>query len=352
MHYKTYLPTLIKMLQRSRKFTLSPTVKENGVKCTDKQKRAKFSVFKGLILAMISGVFYSIAAVVVKKMKHMHTGQLAVYRFIAILVFSFPSAVKSQENLFGPRDLRSLLVLRGIFGATNLLLNFIAFRYLPLGEAAVIIFSVPVFVTVAARICLKEPCGIFQSITVSLTVIGIILTTKIPLKLASNSVPYTTEALYGILAAIISLLFSTLRFIVIRKVKSVHHSIIMFNNGWVALLETFILTAILGNFKWHGCGIEGLFIIVLGVVSYIGQTLLTMSLQCEMAGPVSTMRAAADIGFAFLWQVILFHDVPDALSLSGAILVGFSVIFVGLKKWATSLPPESPHLKYIGWITK
>lgn len=351
MHPKTFLPTILEMLQRSKKFTLPPPTKENDGKPKEQKKR-KFSVFKGLFLAMISGIFYSIAAVVVKKMQNMHTGQLAVYRFIAILVFSLPSAVKSQENIFGPKDLRFLLVLRGIFGATNLFLNFMAFRYLPLGEAAVIIFSVPVFVTVAARIFLKEPCGIFQSVTVLLTVIGIILTTKIPLKLASNSVSYTSESLYGIVASIASLLFSTLRFIVIRKVKSVHHSIIMFNNGWVALLESLILTAIVGNFRLHDCGYEGLFIIVLGLVSYIGQTLLTMSLQCEMAGPVSTMRAAADIVLAFVWQTILFQDIPDALSLSGAILVGFSVIFVGLKKWATSLPPESSQLKYVKWMTK
>lgn len=351
MHSKTYLHTISEMLQRSKKFTLPPPIKENDVKPKE-QKSRKFSVFKGLFLAMISGIFYSIAAVVVKKMNNMHTGQLAVYRFIAILVFSMPSAVKSRENLFGPKDLRFLLILRGIFGATNLFLNFMAFRYLPLGEAAVIIFSVPVFVTVAARIFLKEPCGIFQSVTVLLTVIGILLTTKIPLKLASISLPYTSDSLYGIIAAIVSLLFSTLRFIVIRKVKRVHHSIIMFNNGWVALLESLILTAIVGNFKWHDCGYEGLFIIVLGLVSYIGQTLLTVSLQCEMAGPVSTMRAAADIVLAFVWQIILFHDIPDALSLTGAVLVGFSVIFVGLKKWATSLPPESTQLRYVGWMTR
>lgn len=339
------------MFQRSNKFTLPPPTKEDDVKPKE-EKSKKLSVFKGLFLAMISGIFYSIAAVVVKKMKSLHTGQLAVYRFTAILVFSLPSAIKSQENLFGPKDLRFLLILRGIFGATNLFLNFMAFRYLPLGEAAVIIFSVPVFVTVAARIFLKEPCGIFQSISVLFTVIGIILTTKIPLKLASNSKPYTTEAIYGIITAIVSLLFSTLRFLVIRKVKSVHHSIIMFNNGWVALIESLILTAIVGNFKWHDCFRDGLLIIVLGVVSYIGQTLLTIALQCEMAGPVSTMRAAADIVLAFVWQIILFHDVPDALSLTGAVLVGFSVIFVGLKKWASSLPPDSTQLKYVRWMTR
>lgn len=339
------------MLHRSKTFTL-PQLEAEVCGIKPENSKGKFSVFKGLLLAMLSGVFYSVAAVIVKKMKNLHPGQLAVYRFISILVFSLPPAVKTCENMMGPRDLRFLLILRGIFGATNLFLNFIAFRYLPLGEAAVIIFSVPVFVTVAARIFLKEPCGIFQSITVFLTVVGIILTTKIPLKLTGNSMQYSKESLYGILAAVVSLLFSTCRFIVIRKVKSVHHSIIMLNNGWVATIEAAILTAITGDFKWHDCDLQGIYIISLGVVSYIGQSLLTMSLQCELAGPVSTMRAAADIVLAFVWQTVLFHNTPDELSISGAVLVGVSVVFVGLKKWASSLPPESPQLKYLSWVNR
>lgn len=339
------------MLQKPKEFSLSPDVP--ACQTTPKQlKSDKYSIFKGLFLALISGFFYSIAAVIVKQVKNLHPGQLAVYRFTSILVFSMPPAVMSQEYILGPKDLRILLILRGIFGATNLFLNFVAFRYLPLGEAAVIIFSVPVFVTITARIFLKEPCGIFQSIIVFLTVIGIILTTKIPMKLAGNSIPYSRESLFGLMAAVASLLFSTCRFIVIRKVKSVHYSIIMFNNGWVALIESIILTVITGNFKWHDCDRQGYYIIVLGLVSYVGQTLLTISLQCELAGPVSTMRSAADIVLAFIWQTTLFEDVPDILSICGAALVGFSVVFVGLKKWVSSLPPESQHLKYIGWITR
>lgn len=350
MFLKQLSPAILNMLRHSKTFTLPIPNKEPGAKV--EKESGKFLIFKGLLLAMLSGVFYSSVSVIVKKMKNLHPGQLAVYRFIAILVFSMPSAVGSNQNILGPKKLRPLLVLRGIFGATNLFLNFIAFRYLPLGEAAVIIFSVPVFVTVAARIFLKEPCGFFQSVTVLLTIAGIILTTKIPLKIASNAEPYTKEALYGIIAAVTSLFFSTCRFIVIRKVKSVHHSIIMFNNGWVALIEATILTVVVGDFQWHDCYLQGLYIIGLGTFSYIGQTLLTMSLQCELAGPVSTMRAAADIILAFLWQVVLFDNSPDALSISGAGLVGFSVIFVGLKKWAMSLPTESVQYRYISWITR
>lgn len=316
------------------------------------RKTNKPSVYKGLLLAMLSGVFYSSAAVIVKQMKNIHPGQLAMYRFIAIFAFSLPEAVKCQENMLGPKNLRFLLFLRGIFGATNLFLNFIAFRYLPLGESAVIIFSVPVFVTVAARIFLKEPCGIFQSITVLVTVIGIIFTTKIPLKLAGNSLPYSRESVYGLLAAVGSLFFSTCRFIIIRKVKDVHHSIIMFNFGWVAIIETTILTAIIGNFDWQDCGLQNFLIIVLGLVSFAGQTLLTMALQCELAGPVSTMRAASDIVLAFVWQTLLFRNIPDVFSSVGAVLVGVSVIFVGSRKWVSALPDNSIYKKKFEWMLK
>ncbi|GIY52958.1 solute carrier family 35 member G1 [Caerostris darwini] len=336
------------MRSRSKTFHLQHEIPEASK--TEKPKRNKFSVFKGLILAMLSGVFYSSAAVIVKEMKNLHPGQLSVYRFIAILVMSLPETIKCGENPFGPKDLRFLLVLRGFFGATNLFLNFIAFRYLPLGEAAVIIFSVPVFVTVAARIFLKEPCGIFQSVTVVLTVVGIIFTAKIPSRLMGHDILYTSENLYGLLAAVASLLFSTCRFIVIRKVKSVHHAVIMFNFGWVAIVETVTLTAITGDFKWHKCGVQNVYILLLGLFSYAGQTLLTMALQCELAGPVSTMRAAADIVLAFMWQTFLFRNTPDSFSIVGAILVGFSVVFVGLRKWVSSLPEESNQRKRLRWI--
>lgn len=284
-------------------------------------------------------------------MRNLHPGQLSVYRFVGILALSIPQTVHCGENPFGPRDLRFLLVLRGIFGATNLFLNFLAFRYLPLGEAAVIIFSVPVFVTVAARVFLKEPCGIFQSVTVALTIIGIIFTAHLPSRLSGSPFVYTRDNVYGLLAAVASLVFSTCRFIVIRKIRSVHHAVIMFNFGWVAILETVSLTFLVGEFHEHDCGLQSFFIILLGFLSYAGQTLLTMALQCELAGPVATMRAAADIVLAFMWQTFLFKDIPDLFSIVGAVLVGFSVVFAGLRKWVSSLPDDSRCRKRLGWMT-
>ncbi|GIX73386.1 hypothetical protein CEXT_187821 [Caerostris extrusa] len=89
---------------------------------------------------------------------------------------------------------------------------------------------------------------------------------------------------------------------------------------------------------------------LLGLFSYTGQTMLIMALQCECAGPVSTMKAASDIVLAFFWQTFLFSNSPDMFSVIGALLVGVSVVFVGVSKWVMSLPEDSPQRKRLRWI--
>ncbi|GBN09036.1 Solute carrier family 35 member G1 [Araneus ventricosus] len=303
---------------------------------TTTERKRQPSIFRGLFYAMLSGVSYSFAAVIVKHMKNLHPGQLALYRFIATFVMCMPETVKARQNPLGPRKLRILMGLRGILGGLNIFLNFIAFRYLGLGEASVIIFSAPVFVTIFARIFLKEPCNIFQSITVILTVIGILFTAKLPSRLSEAPIVYSSEKIYGLLAAIFSLFcISTLQ-ILTRKVRPVHPSILTFHFSWVGILEIAILTAVFGNFQLQQCGIQSIYILLLALLSYSGLTLVVMAFQCENAGPVSTARAATDIGLAFLWQIFIFHDVPDTYGIIGAVLVLFSIILIGLDKWNTS----------------
>ncbi|CAL1290941.1 unnamed protein product [Larinioides sclopetarius] len=296
----------------------------------------KPSIFRGLILAMLSGIFYSLVSVIVKELTTLHPGQIALYRFIAIFVTALPQIVRVGQNPFGPKKFRSYLILRGISGGANIFLNFVAIRYLSLSEATVIIFSSPVFVTVAARIFLKEPCGLSQGIGVVLTVTGIIFTTKLPSYLTEEEIVYTQERLCGLLAAIGAVLCTSFQIPIIRKMKSVHYAVLNFNFGLVTITETLILTAIFGNFSWHHCGIEAAYVVLLGLFSFVGQTMMLLALQCEMAGPVSTVKAASDIGLAFLWQIVIFHEDPDFYSIIGSVFVVFSIVLIGFNKWCSS----------------
>ncbi|KAF8768282.1 hypothetical protein HNY73_021121 [Argiope bruennichi] len=80
-------------MYRRKTFHLPPVSSQDDK--TDITAKSKFSVFKGLLLAMLSGVFYSAAAVIVKQMKNLHPGQLSVYRF------PFLSNVNADWNVGG-----------------------------------------------------------------------------------------------------------------------------------------------------------------------------------------------------------------------------------------------------------
>ncbi|GFQ88479.1 solute carrier family 35 member G1 [Trichonephila clavata] len=336
------------MKSRSKSFDLQETAPPPD--SSERPKNSRFTLFKGLLLGLFSGIFYSLVSVLVKDMKNLHPGQLSTYRFIALFVCSIPPTVQCGENALGPKKYRLILLIRGLLGGLYIFFNFIAFRYLPLGEATSIVFSLPVFVTVAARVFLKEPCSTLQSVTVVLTVLGIAFTAKLPSRLMGNPVIYSKDTIYGLLAAMMALCCNTVQFICVRKVKSVHYSVLMFTFGLVAFIEIAIMTYLFGDFKWHYCGLQNWYIILLGLFSYTGQTMLVIALQLEFAGPVSTMKSASDIILAFIWQTFLFHDPPDLFSIIGALLVGSSVVFIGVTKWLMSLPEESSQRKKFKWL--
>ena len=96
------------------------------------------SAFKGIFLAFFSSIFFSLTAVIVKYVKDVDAGQMAVARFAGMLLFSFPLAMDAKESkLFGESKSRHWLLLRGLAGATSLYLRYSAFHYLPISNATV-----------------------------------------------------------------------------------------------------------------------------------------------------------------------------------------------------------------------
>ncbi|UXI14462.1 hypothetical protein NH340_JMT00405 [Sarcoptes scabiei] len=356
-------------------------------------------------------------AVIVKYLKNVHPGQLAVSRFCGIFILTIPMIIYYDLDPFGPSELRPLLILRGFAGATSLFLRFVAFHYLPIADASVIIFSMPIFVSIFAWFYLKEPCGLFHTFTVMIAMLGLLMTTKMPMIFTSGAffLPSTTYLgyqyhhqqmhhfhnqhhhnhyhhqfqhspalnslhrnqqnnelrmnsilmnhsspsslilqrnldeqqdqrlyhFYGVITALSSLIFSSLVFIFIRKARDAHHAVIMFNFGWVAILETTIITFVLDGFSMPRNRFEWYLIVVLSVFAFCGQILLTRSLQLEQAGPVSVVRATTDIALAFLWQLIIFKEMPDIWSICGALIVSSCIVLTAMRKWVISLSDHS-----------
>lgn len=274
-----------------------------------------------------------------------------------MLLPAIPIMIYKQEDVF-PAGKRLILLLRCFVGTTGLMLSFYAFRHMPLADASVIIFSTPVFVAIFANLFLKEPCGVFNVFTIILTLFGVVLITR-PSILFGDTVPSLTDeqvadhdrnnVVWGAVAAISSTLFGANAYVTLRALKGIHFSVIMSNFGAFALVYTIAISWFMDVLCMPYCNSDRWLVVALGLFSFLGQILLTISLQLEEAGPVAIARSA-DIVFAFIWQVLFFREMPNGYSIIGAIIVTVSVILTGLKKWSQTLPRESMVRKRLRYI--
>ncbi|XP_039315183.1 solute carrier family 35 member G1 [Solenopsis invicta] len=309
--------------------------------------------YLGLVLATLSSLFFSLCSVIVKSLVEINPTEMALFRFVGVLLPAIPIVIYKGQHPF-PKGRRLILILRSFIGTTGLMLSFYAFRHMPLADASVIVFSVPVFVAIFARIFLKEPCGLFNVVTICLTLIGVVLITRPPLifghtveSLSDGHIKPKNADLWGAIAAFSATLFGANAYVLLRALKGLHFSIIMTNFGLFALIQTTLVSWAIGTLCMPHCGTDRLLVIALALFSFAGQILLTLALQMEQAGPVAIARST-DIVFAFFWQVLFFNEIPNRYSIGGAILVTSSVLLTGLRKWILSLPETSNIKKSLG----
>ncbi|KAJ3660860.1 hypothetical protein Zmor_005289 [Zophobas morio] len=319
-------------------------------------RRLKFCKcpYLGLILATLSSLFFSLCSVIVKWMTDVDPMALAAYRYLGVLLPAIPIVIYRQEPVF-PSGKRIMLLLRSFTGTAALMLSFYAFRHMPLADASVIVFSVPVFTGIFARMFLKEPCGLFNAFSVVLTLIGVVLITRPPSLFGAtvNSLGESGQKteIWGAVAAFSATLFGANAYVLLRALKGIHFSVIMTNFGSFALCQCLLVTYLIGALCLPPCGLDRYLIVALALFSFLGQILLTLALQMEQAGPVAIARSS-DIVFAFVWQVLFFNEIPNRYSIGGAILVMSSVMLTGLRKWILALPPDASLRRRMALLVK
>jgi drug/metabolite transporter (DMT)-like permease len=138
--------------------------------------------------------------------------------------------------------------------------------------------------------------------------------------------------LIGVTAALASIVFTNGIYITLRRLKSVHYSIVMFNFGWVALLESTIATMMADGFVWPTSTFSWSLLVLLGMCSFGGQTMLTLALQCDHAAPVSLARCTVDILLSFVCQYAVFGQAPNRWSIVGGLLITSCIVITSIKK--------------------
>ena len=239
----------------------------------------------GVGLAAISGIFFTLCSVTVKLAKHVHPVEVLVFRSFIQLILIMPVMWMVKADPRGPKGSRGMILLHGLVGCLTVMCVFIGFSRLPVGDAATIIFSNPVITIILSFCLLKEHCGIYRIFIVLILLSGVALVAQPPdlLKLLydnkiidDNSKPQDVQNLQhyhvaGYIAAICGTFLTATNFVMVRKLKDVHFSVLIFSFSAMSLLISLIVTPLVGTFTLPTSWQEWTYCILVGLCGYFGQ---------------------------------------------------------------------------------
>ncbi|KAI9506942.1 hypothetical protein GGI25_000030 [Coemansia spiralis] len=247
----------------------------------------------------------------------------------------------------GSWPVRKLLILRGAAGAFGNACFFYSVTVMTLADATVVFFTGPVFSAIFANLLLGEPYGRFDRTASAICMLGIAFVLKPtalfgprvhdPSMMDIGSGDSSYNQLRGAAAALIGAMSGALAYCVVRKVgRSVHSMVHVVYFGFLSMIGS---AAAMGAalqtkpaprlpntlYEWAVMGMVGTF-------AFFGQALLNRGLQLAPAGPGTLMRNL-DVVFAFLFGITLFDEVPDWISIGGAIVIVGCTVAMGMHKW-------------------
>lgn len=294
-----------------------------------------------LLLACFSGITYACSSAVVKHITNIHPAQLLLCAYSFVTLITLPEIVWRGDNILKPPDGRAVICIRSVASSGAILFGYIAYRHLPLGLASIIICSYPAFTAIGAKFFLKEPLGFLQIIAVALTVIGMIFIFTPHETVTEKSLVYSSDEVYGLTAALGSVLCCALFYILTRKSKQTSACVLQFTVGFVAAVSGVVVVLVVDKFRLVYRGLQQFLVILLGICAYCAQLTLIVAMKNMDSGPVTIIRAASNILICFLWQVVFSHDIPNRMTVLGVVLISLAIILIGLRKQIITRVPKA-----------
>ncbi|XP_062436418.1 solute carrier family 35 member G1, partial [Rhea pennata] len=293
----------------------------------------------GLFYTVLSAFFFSVTALLLKKIEDVHAVEVSAFRCVFQMAFVLPGLIYYKTGFLGPKGKRIFLFFRGFFGSSAMVLLYYAFQVMPLADVTVLTFSSPVFTSLLAWIFLKEKYSIWDLLFTLFAIAGVVLIARPPFLFGSSVTGIEgdyTDHLKGTIAAIASAVSAALTFVILRKVgKSVHYFLSIWYYAVIGLTGCVITLSLTNEWSLPHCGKDRVLLILIAVLGLGGQIFLTKALQIEKAGPVAIMKTM-DVVFAFILQILFLNHLPTWWTVGGALCVIASSSGTAIRKWQQS----------------
>ncbi|OXA60250.1 solute carrier family 35 member G1 isoform X2 [Folsomia candida] len=305
----------------------------------------------GLTLTLLSGLLYSLAALLAKLLKDdYHPFMISIWRFQgvfapSILLVLYRVVLMKQPDFKPVWPLKTrekviaftVLMLRGILGCWSVILQFYSLLYLEVADSMVITSSTSVFVTLLAHCFIGEKCAIVPIITALLTMAGVVVISRPPMLTGKES--FDTDILIGVCMALGCMILAAAILVIQRYLRNSHFSLISLSSGVWGTLQCVIFAFAIGVFKLPQNATDAMYGVALAVITFFAQSFIIIALKFEQAGPVAVVQSC-DVIFAFLWQFAFLGVVPDYFSLIGSMIIIAGLLLTAFRKCLTVLPED------------
>ena|GEM_PF-23761 len=272
---------------------------------------------------MAAGAFcFSLMSLLVKIAgQRLPSQEVVLVRALVMLALSWWGVRAAGVHPWG--NDRRRLVTRGVVGFLALSGFYYALVHLPLADATVVQYTNPVFASLLAVPVLGERLRGREVATVLLCMLGVVIATR-PAFLFGHGEGSLDPVAVGIgLAAAV---LSAGAYVTVRSLRGREDPLVIV--FYFALVSTvFALPTALPGAIWP-TPMEWLVLLGVGVTTQVGQLCVTRGLHLERAGR-ATAVGYLQIVFAALWGALFFAELPDAGTVTGAILIVGSTLVLG-----------------------
>ena len=287
------------------------------------------------ILYMLGGSLISALNGAVSKIlaDDMSAMEIVFYRNIIGVVLILYALKHTPPTLFGGKWY--LLITRGVFGFSAMILFFYTITTIPLGEAITLNKTSPLFVTILAYYLLKEHLSKTTLFALLMGFLGVVFIVK----------PFGMSISYEHFLGILGGFFAAAAYTTIKKIKDIYDAriIVLSFVGMGTILPALLFSVapyvevpssiefLFPAFSYQQTPKVWLLIIFMAIISTVSQWLLTKAYSASnlsIIGVISYTNIPFAIGFGWM----LGDAFPDTLTFIGISLIVFGGILVGRKK--------------------
>lgn len=263
---------------------------------------------KGILLMILSSLFFALMATAVKLSGEFPTMQKVFFRNVVGMVYSAYMILRSGAQFTGNN--KPILFLRALLGLLGVFLYFYAIDRLPLANAVILNQMNPFFVLPLAALFLKEKIEKMQIGALIIALIGVVFIVR---------PGFSFDPLPGI-AGLASAVFAAGGYTTLRYLRLTDPpQVIVF---YFTALSTLSTLPFWGEFL-KPTFLQLILLLSVGAFATAAQYLMTYSYRYAEAGDLS-IYAYGNTLFSIIIGLILWSEVPDLFS-----ILGFSLILLG-----------------------